>query len=81
MPDPFVFHDYRLEYINGRYFFYIDGILDLILHFDTEQVFPVEIPQGTEVLTLFLTGNLIVAFGGEPFYGMDVIVIKIPKGK
>ena len=58
-----------------------DGILDLTLKFDTQEVVEAigEVNDG-DCLVLTLTGNLLGEFSGTPILGEDVIII-IQKGK
>ncbi len=62
-----------------------DGIEDLALKFDRQQIVQAIETSGEEVvdgkiMTLPLTGNLLVEFGGNEINGEDVIII-LKKGK
>ena len=62
-----------------------DGIDDLTLKFDMQEIVQAIETSGEEVvdgkiMTLPLTGNLLVEFGGNEINGEDVIII-LKKGK
>ena len=59
-----------------------DGLLDLSLKFDMQEIMPAigeDVVDG-EVIVLTLTGNLFEEFGGTPIKGEDVVII-LKKGK
>ena len=58
-----------------------DGNLDLVFHFDTQEVVaPVGDVNDEDCLVLEIIGNLKEDFGGRPIVGEDVVRI-LKKGK